>query len=215
MLRYSGDKLISDAVYTHIRSFLATEWESLYSSVFTPGGSNFSKASFTPIIDDSRRVVGHLGWADGNDIIVPEHTIQNNRLFWSILQKMRLSGERQQLLDDDARWDRARPFPKFPLSRPTTPAPKDARRWRGPETCVPRPHTINLETRSDEARRGPLKDKSAEDTYRIDLNLFVTGGGKAFVGRHFVKRGDASYLAPAPGVPDGRGDAEDAFFERL
>jgi len=205
VLRYSGDKLISGVVHTHIRSFLATEWESLYSSVFTLGDSNFSKASFTPIIDDSRRVVGHLGWADGNDIIVPEHTIQNNRLFWSILQKMRLSGERQQLLDDDARWDRARPFPKFPLSRPTTPAPKDARRWRGPETCVPRPHTINLETRSDEARRGPLKDKSAEDTYRIDLNLFVTGGGKAFVGRHFVKRGDASYLAPAPGVPDGRG----------
>jgi len=62
-----------------------------------------------------------------------------------------------------------------------------------------------LETRSDEARRGPLKDKSTEETYRIDLNLFVRGGGKAFVGRHFVRRGDASYLAPAPGVPDGRG----------
>jgi len=59
----------------------------------------------------------------------------------------------------------------------------------------------------DEAHRGPLKDKSKEEPYRIDLDLFVTGGRKAFVGRHFVKRGDASYLAPAPGAIDGTIDS--------
>jgi hypothetical protein len=206
VLIYRGEKLIPDTVYIHSDAFLVTEWESLYSSVFTLNGAPFSVATFSPIVDDSWRVVGHVGWADGNDIIVPEHTIRNNRLFWSVLQTVRLGEERQWLLDDDARWDRARPFPDFPL-RPTTSAPKDARRWRGPEICAPRPHTIGWETRRDAAHRGPLKDKSKEETYRIDLDLFVTGGGKAFVGRHFVKRGDASYLAPAPGVIEGTIDS--------
>src|SRR5882724_8113452 len=90
---YRGQKLLPDTVYIHSDAFLVTEWESLYSSVFTLGGSNFSRASFAPVIDDSWRVVGHVGWADGNDILVPEHTIRNNRLFWSILQKARRGEE--------------------------------------------------------------------------------------------------------------------------
>jgi hypothetical protein len=200
VLLYRDQRFIPETVYIRPDQVLVTEWESMYSSAFTLNRAPFSAATFSPIVDGSLKLVGHVGWADGNDIIVPEHTIRNNRLFWSVLQTVRLGEERQRLLDDDARWDRARPFPDSPLSRPTMSAPKDPRRWRGPEICAPRPHTIGWETRRDAAHRGPLKDKSKEETYRIDLELFVTGGGKAFVGRHFVKRGDASYLAPAPGV---------------
>jgi len=207
VLLYHDQKFIPETVYIRPDRVLVTEWESIYSSAFTLNRAPFSAATFSPIVDDRLKIVGHVGWADGNDIIVPEHTIRKNRLFWSILQMVRLSEERQRLLDDDARWDRARPFPDSPLSRPTRSAPKDPRRWSGPEICVPRPHNISLDRRSDEAHRGPLKDKSTEETYRIDLDLFVKGGGKAFVGRHFVQRGDASYLAPAPGVPDGRLDS--------
>jgi hypothetical protein len=202
VLLYHDQKFIPETVYIRPNQVLVTEWESIYSSAFTLNGAPFSVATFSPVIDDRLKVVGHVGWADGNDIIVPEHTIRNNRLFWSVLQKVRLDDEQQRLLDDDARRERARPFPDSPLSRPTTSAPKDPRRWSGPEICVPRPPTISLDRRVDEARRGPLKDKSTEETYRIDLDLFVTGGGRAFVGRHFVRRGDASYLPSAPGVPE-------------
>jgi hypothetical protein len=204
VLLYRGQKFIPETVYIRPAQVLVTEWESMYSSAFTSNRAPFSVATFSPIVDDSLKLVGHLGWADGNDIIVPDYTVRNDRRFWSILQTVRLSEERQRLLDEDAKWDRARPFPDFPLGRPTTSVPRDPRRWRGPEVCNPRPPTISLETRSDEARRGPLKDKSTEETYRIDLELFVAGGGKAFVGRHFVQRGDASYLPPAPGVPEER-----------
>jgi hypothetical protein len=200
VLLYRDQRFIPETVYIRPDQVLVTEWESMYSRAFTLIRAPFSAATFSPIVDDSLKVVGHVGWADGNDIIVPEHTIRNNRRFWSVLQTVRLGEERQRLLDDDARWDRAGPFPDSPFPRPTMSAPKDPRRWSGPEICAPRPHTIGWERRSDAAHRGPLKDRSKEETYSIDLDLFVTGGGKAFVGRHFVKRGDASYLAPAPGV---------------
>jgi hypothetical protein len=203
VLVYHDQKFISETVYIRPDQVLVTEWESMYSA-FRLNRASDSAATFSPIVDHNLRVVGHVGWADGTDIIVPERTIRNHRLFWSILQKVRLGEERQQLLDEEARKDRARPFPDSPLGRPTTSAPKDASRWSGPDICVPRPHTMSLETRTDQARRGPLKDKSTEETYRIDLHLFVTGGGRAFVGRHFFDRGDALYLPSIPGVPDGR-----------
>jgi len=209
VLLYRDQKFIPETVCIRPDQVNVTEWESMYSSAFSLNRAPFSAATFSPIVDDSLKVVGHVGWADGNDIIVPEHTIRNNRLFWSLLQEKRLDDGRQRLLelarDDDARWDRFRPF--SPFSRPikSAPAPKDAR--SGPEIFAPRPHTTGLETRWDAARRGPLKDKSTEETYRLDLDLFVTGGGNAFVGRHLVRRGDASYLAPAPGVMDGRIDS--------
>ena len=204
---YHDHKFLPETVYIRPDQILVTEWESMYSSAFTQNRAPFSAATFSPIVDDNWKIVGHLGWADGNDIIVPEYTIRNDRRFWSILQEVRLRDERQRLLDEEARWDLARPFRDSPLGRPTTSAPKDPRKWRGPEICGPRPHTISLDTRLDEAHRGPLKDKSKEEPYRIDLDLFVTGGRKAFVGRHFVKRGDASYLAPAPGAIDGTIDS--------
>jgi len=199
---YRGQKLLPDTVYIHSDAFLVTEWESLYSSVFTLGGSNFSRASFAPVIDDSWRVVGHVGWADGNDILVPEHTVRNDRLFWSILQKARRGEERQQILDV---FDRGRgTIPNFRFPPPTTspPPPKDANRWRGPENCVSRPPARYTPTLVEQARSGLLKEEEI-DQYLRNLDKFVKGGGKAFVGRHFVKRGDASYLAPYPGLPDG------------
>jgi hypothetical protein len=201
---YHAQGFNPDTVYIRPNQVQVTEWESIYSSAFRLGLVPFSEATFAPIVDNSLTVVGHIGWADGTNIIVPEYTIRNRRHFWSILQKVRLDEERQRLLDEDARWDRARPFPDSPLGRPTTSAPKDPRRWSGPDVCVPRRHTMSLDTRQDQARRGPLKDRSTEDTYGIDLDLFVTGGGKAFVGRHFFDRGDALYLPSVPGVPDGR-----------
>jgi hypothetical protein len=199
---YRGKKLIPDTVYIHSDAFLVTEWESLYSSVFRLGDSNFSRASFAPIVDDSWRVVGHVGWADGNDILVPEDTVRNDRLFWSILQKVRRGEERQQILDV---FDRGRgTMPNFPFPPPTTspPPPKDANRWRGPENCVPRPPTHYRPTLVEQARSGPLKEEEIAQ-YLRNLDKFVNGGGKAFVGRHFLKPGFASYLDPYPGRPDG------------
>jgi hypothetical protein len=199
---YYGPKLAPDSVYIHPESFLVTEWESLYSSVFEVAHSPFSAASFVPVVDDGWRVVGHIGWADGNDIIVPEHTVRNDRHFWSVLQKMRLDEWRQQLLKEADKFDRG-PFPNSPFPRPATSAPpNDGKRWRGPENCVPRRPTMKLDTMWDEARRGPLKETDMAQ-WLHDLDRFVSGGGRAFVGRHFVKHGDASYLPLYPGIPDG------------
>jgi hypothetical protein len=193
VFRFFHGTLSPDSVLVHVRPFNVTEWESLYSSVFTLGGSNFSRASFTPIIDDSLRVVGHVGWADGNDILVPEDTVRNDRHFWSILQQVRLGEERQQILDV---FDRGRgTMPRFGFPPPATssPAPKDGNRWRGPENCVPRPHPSYTPSLLEQARSGPLPEEEITK-YLRNLDKFVNGGGKAFVGRHFLKPGFASYL---------------------
>jgi hypothetical protein len=193
VLLYRGKKLIPETLDVHPGPFSVTQWESLYSSVFTLGGSDFSRASFAPIVDDSSRVVGHVGWADGNDILVPEDTVRNDRLFWSNLQKVRLAEWRQQILDV---FDRGRgTIPNFPFPPPATspPPPKDGKRWRGPENCVYRPQPSYRPTILEEARSGPLKEGEI-DQYLHDLDTFVKGGGDAFVGRHFLKPGFASYL---------------------
>jgi hypothetical protein len=185
---FRGGKLIPDTVYIHRDPFDVTRWESHYSDVFAEEGHPkfYYEASFAPVVDDHWRVVGHVGWADGCDICVPSDTVQKGSKFWDILRKRRLDEARQQLLAEADRWDRG-PFPNSPFPRPTSSlpaAPKDGKRWRGPENCLPRHPTMSFDTIWDEARRGPLKDKSIEETYLNDLNYFVQGGGKALVGFH-------------------------------
>jgi hypothetical protein len=197
-----GEKLIPATVYNPFDApLLATVWESLYSIVFALGRSHFSRANFAPIVDDSWRVVGHVGWADGNDILVPAETVRNDRHFWSILQKVRLGEQRKKILEE---FDRGSGTIPNPFRPPTTssPPPKDGNRWRGPEKCDHRPHPSYRPTIVEEARSGPLKEEKIAQ-YLHDLDCFVKGGGTAFVGRHFARPGDASYLDPYPGRPDG------------
>lgn len=189
---YHADGFTPDTLYIHRNQVHITEWESIWSTAFRLNPVPPDDATFAPIIDSKWTIVGHVGWADGTNIVVPEPTIRNSRRFWFLLQKARLDKERQQLLDDDARFDRARPFADSPFGRMSR-----------EKKAVPRPDP-RFDTRWDEARRGPLADRSIEDTYRIDLDLFVKGGGKAFVGRNFLERGQALYLPSIPGVPDGR-----------
>jgi hypothetical protein len=176
---FRGGKLIPDTVYIHPDPFLVTGWESHYSDVFALESPKFHyEASFAPVVDDSWRVVGHVGWADGFDICVPGDTVQKGSKFWYILQQQRLGEWRQQLLDEADKFDRG----SYPSSRfraatmSPPPGPK-------PAPCVPPAPTIKLKpTMWEDARRGPLKEKTIEEVYLNNLNYFVKGGGKALVG---------------------------------
>jgi hypothetical protein len=190
---YRGQKLAPDTIYIHPDQILVTEWESAYSSAFTMNRSPFSRATFAPILDENSRVVGHVGWADGADILVPEDTVKNGRRFWSTLQKQRLAAWRQWFLDHDT-WDRG-PMAEARKRFQTQPTSLPVAR------CGYRPPQ-NFSTIFDEARSGPFKEEKMPQ-YLHDLNCFVKGGGKARVGRHFQKPGQASYLELHPGVPDG------------
>jgi len=165
---FRGGKLIPDTVYIHPDRFLITGWESHYSDVFASESPKFHyEASFAPVVDDSWRVVGHVGWADGCDICVPGETVQKGSKFWDILAERRLGEWRQRWLDDADRFDHA--LPAFgPRSAPKPP-PRDPR-WK------PSPQ--------DEARRGPFRDPSSEFRYLHNLDYFVKGGGKALVGTY-------------------------------
>ncbi|HTI49734.1 MAG TPA: hypothetical protein VL475_02240 [Planctomycetaceae bacterium] len=189
---YYADGLTPDTLYIHTNQVHITEFESIWSSAFRLNPVPPDEATFAPVVDNNWTVVGHLGWADGSNIVVPEHTIRNARRFWFLLQKNRLDGERQRLLDEEAQRDQARPFADSALVR--------ANRKERP---VSRPDR-RTDTRTTEAHRGPLADRSIEDTYLIDLEKYVTGGGKASVGRNFLERGEALYLPMIAGVPDGR-----------
>jgi hypothetical protein len=178
---YRGEKLIPDTVYIHSDAFSVTKWESFYSDMFALQSPRFYyDASFAPVVDDSWRVVGHVGWADGFDICVPGDTVQKGSKFWSILRQRRLGEERQQLLDDADRLDRGR-LPNFPFHTTPTSSPP----VRKLDNCVPpAPTTKWKPTIWEEARSGPLKEKTIEEAYLNDLNYFVKGGGKALVGTY-------------------------------
>jgi len=200
-----GQKLLSETVDVHSTDrFDVTEWESMYSSALTQGHSPFSNASFIPIVDDSYRVVGHVGWADGNDILVPEVTVRKNRQFWSLLKKQRLEGLRQWLLDDADRRDHGpmaeaqRYFQSHAPSSP--PAPTMVGH------CGYHPPGISLKpTIWDQARNGPLPDdtEDAVIAHLANLGDFLRGGGEVSVGRHFQRRDQSSYLNPNPHRMDG------------
>jgi hypothetical protein len=182
--RDSHGKLIPDTVHVRLRAFSVTQWESQYSTVFAPVDFRLFEPSFAPVVDDSWRVVGHLGWIDGYDICVPYDTVRTGSKFWYILQARRLGEWRQQLLDEADRFDRGPlPFPVHPVHAPVPPG--------------------RFSTLWDDARRGPLKEKSIEEIYQNNLNYFLRGGGKAFVGGGALDSDYAPYLdLPPAGLPD-------------
>ena len=203
---FRGQKLLPDTVDIHSTDqFDVTQWESIYSSVLTLGHSAVSRASFAPIVDESYRIIGHVGWADGNDILVPEETVRNNRRFWSLLQEQRLDGLRKWLLKEADGWDRgplAEAQRYFQTRGPTSPPPPPVRLGN----CVYHPPGISLRpTIWDQARRGPFPENTEEVAIKYLNNLvdFVKGGGDAFVGRHFQKPDQAFYLSPHPHPLDG------------
>ncbi len=163
VFRYSGDKLISDAIRVHIRPFHVTKWESLYSSLFGTGvkPARFDdgvEPSFTPIIDESYRVVGHLGWINMSQICIFTSARGGAALDLQKAEKGRLAKERQRLLSMHDR----DPFPAFPARR-ARPEP-DTRFWA-------------------DVRSGRDKDGSEEERHQKNFNFFLAAGGTALVGR--------------------------------
>jgi len=163
VFRYSGDKLISDAIHVHIRPFHVTKWESLYSGLFGTGvkPTRFDdgvEPSFTPIIDESYRVVGHLGWINMSQICIFTSARGGAALDLQKAEKGRLAGERQRLLSMHDR----DPLPAFPARR-ARPEP-DTRFWA-------------------DVRSGRDKDGSEEERHQKNFNFFLAAGGTALVGR--------------------------------
>jgi hypothetical protein len=171
VFRYSSDKLISDALHLHIRPFTVTKWESIYSTVFGSGTHSNDwvcpscdpglAPSFTPVIDESYRVVGHLGWIPGTEICVPKNTVAWDSPVAHIFEERRLGEDRRRLLSLHDR----DPLPPFP-----------ARHW------APEPDTKLWAS----IRRGELKDASEEQRHQNNINYFLAGGGEALVGRDYV-----------------------------
>jgi len=171
VFRYSSDTLIADALHVHLRPFTVTKWESIYSTVFGSGTHSNDwvcpscdpgiAPSFTPVIDDSYRVVGHLGWISGTEICLPKNTVAWDSRVAHIFEERRLGEDRQRLLSLHDR----DPFPPFP-----------GRRW------APEPDTKFWAA----VRRGPLKDASEEQRHQNNINYFLAGGGTALVGRDYV-----------------------------
>jgi hypothetical protein len=172
VFRYSSDKLISDALHVHLRPFSITKWESIYSTVFgsgthpndwvCPSCDPGLAPSFTPVIDESYRVVGHLGWISGTEICVPKGTVAWDSPVAHIFEERRLGEDRQRTL-----WRYDHPIQHF--SMPLQPA-RDA--WE--------PSFIAS------LRKGPLKDASEEQRHLNNINYFLAGGGTALVGRDYV-----------------------------
>jgi hypothetical protein len=168
--RYSHDKLIPDTVHVHIRPFTVTKWESIFSTVFgtgtrpdwlSPSATPGIAPSFTPVIDESYRVIGHLGWISATEIRVPKNTVEWGSPVAHIFEEARLGEDRQRLLSMHDR----DPFPAFPARRQR--AEPDTPFWAS-------------------VRSGQLKDASEEQRVQNNINYFLAGGGTALVGRDYV-----------------------------
>lgn len=183
VFRYSGDKLISDAIYVHRRPFHETNWESLYSSLFGTGvkptrWEDGVEPSFTPIIDESYRVVGHLGWINSSQICI--FTAQGGTaLDLEKAEKARLAKERQQLQSRHDAIDRS-PFFRRPAQSATNSPPP-----RQPPPCRPSPTSPLLKPAFDwgTVGRAPQIWESEEERHQNNFNFFLAAGGTAFVGR--------------------------------
>jgi Bacterial toxin 47 len=188
VFRYSGDKLISDAIHVHIRPFHETKWESLYSSLFGTGvkPTRFEpdevEPSFTPIIDESYRVVGHLGWINMSQICI--FTARDGTaLDLQKAEPTRLSEEHWRRL-----WRLDHPSGlRLPpgLLKPATNSPPP----RQPPPCRPSSagSPLKPDFRDDDAfwdslRRAPRKE-SEEQRHQNNFNFFLAAGGTALVGR--------------------------------
>jgi hypothetical protein len=181
VFRYSRDKLIHDAVRVHIRPFHVTKWESLYSSLFGTGVKptrfepNGVEPSFTPIIDESYRVVGHLGWINMSQICI--FTAQGGTaLDLQKAEKARLGERRKEIL---AERDAINRSPLF--RRPAQPA------TNSPPPCRPSPTSRLLKPAfafdQDTVGRDPVIWESEEVRHQNNFNFFLAAGGTALVGR--------------------------------
>jgi hypothetical protein len=186
VLRYSGGKLSPEALHLHIRPFTTTKWESLYSSVFGTGtheqfdavAEGIVTPSFTPIIDHSYQVIGHLGWIDGFEICVPKDTIAKGAPVGIMLEQRRLGEWRDYWITNDLKFtQKLGPGAHFHTA-PTPPAPKP------PPICNPPAATMKYKpTIWEEARAGPLKDATQELRQQHNINYFLAAGGKVLIGR--------------------------------
>src|SRR5216684_3935881 len=184
VFRYSGDKLISDAIRVHIRPFHVTKWESLYSSLFGTGvkSTRFDdgvEPSFTPIIDESYQVVGHLGWINMSQICIFTSAQGGTALDLQKAEKGRLAKERQQLQSLSDSIDRS-PFFRRP-AQPATNSPPP----RQPPPCRPSPTSPLLKPAFDwdTVGRAPQIWESEEERHQKNFNFFLAAGGTALVGR--------------------------------
>src|SRR5712664_894751 len=107
VFRFFHDTLSPDSVLVNVRPFSVTKWESLYSTLFGTGTElqiyhypmwDATDPSFTPVIDGSYRVVGHLGWISGEQICVPIFTVAADSPSALALEKARLGEERERIL---------------------------------------------------------------------------------------------------------------------
>jgi hypothetical protein len=97
--------LIPDTAYVHGDSFTPTEWEAQFSNLTGSG----DEQSFTPVINDNYRVVGHLGWIGGNYICVPRNTISEYSPNAAVIQKARLAKAHRRLV-----WSHNHSRPRMP-----------------------------------------------------------------------------------------------------
>ena len=191
VLRYARDKLIPETIHLRKSSFSVTKWEAVFSTVFgsgtrpdwvSPSADPGLEPSFTPIVDEHYRVVGHLGWIGGPEVCVPQNTIAWDSPVARIYEKHRLADARQSFLDDADRYDRGPYTNPFHAVTPSSPP------VRTPVPCVPPAPTIKpTPTIWEEARRGPFQSESSQETRLLNnINYFIAGGGTAVIGRQYV-----------------------------
>ena len=183
---FRGNELIPETVYVHGENFTATEWEAEYSNLTGSG----DEQTFTPVINDSYRVVGHFGWIGGHNICVPRKTIADYSPSAVDFQQARLREWQRQRV-----WSYNHPLPRLP-GQSVSPAPT-----KRPDICWPanKPPAITLLKPEDEKalwksllEAPPGQDPSEELRIRENMNFFLAGGGTAIVGRRF-----GWYLVPS------------------
>jgi hypothetical protein len=173
-------ELIPEIVYVHGDNFTPTEWEAQFSDLAGSG----DEQSFAPVVDDNFRVVGHLGWIDGNNICVPKKTIASGYgyPYAAELEKARLFGAHRRLVS--SHYSRLPGLPGQPVSAAPTKRPAPC--WpanKPPALSLPNPK--DEEALWDSLLEAPGKDVSEEQRHLGNLNFFLAGGGKAVVGFRF------------------------------
>jgi hypothetical protein len=173
---FRDQKLIPEALQVHSENFAATEWEAQYSNLTGSG----DKQSFTPVINDSYRIVGHLGWIVINEIYVSKNTIAEGTPTAVALEMARLAEWHRQRV-----WSHDHPINFF--------GAQPARGTKPPVPCWPanRSSGASLKPLLSEADRksflnGPGVDPSDELRLRENMNFYLAGGGKAIVGTEFA-----------------------------
>jgi Bacterial toxin 47 len=183
---FRGNELIPETVYVHGENFTATEWEAEYSNLMGSG----DEQTFTPVINDTYRVVGHFGWIGGHNICVPRNTIADYSPSAVDFQQARLREWQRRRV-----WSQNHPLPRLP-GQSVSAAPT-----KRPDICWPanKPPAITLRKPEDEEalwksllEATPGQDPSEELRIRENMNFFLAGGGTAIVGRRF-----GWYLVPS------------------